>query len=647
MKISANTTVLAGDFETTVFEGQEFTEVWAGALVPLYTEDVTVVNSIDATWASILDYDKDLIIYFHNLKFDGSFWIHFFEFICGYKQAYRKNKDEIPNRFMDNNSYKYVISDLGQWYTITVKVNNHIIEFRDSLKLIPLSIAEMGKAFKTKHRKTEIEYVGYRGAGGEIKPNEKEYIANDVLVLKESLEYMFNQGHNKLTIGACCLAEFKSFYSKDEYAELFPNLYEIPIPEEYGAKTAGDYIHKSYKGGWCYLKEEEAGKLQGQGFTADVNSLYPFSMMGDSGNKYPVGKPHLLGPEEMECSGSDLANVKKQLDWMRDNDYYYFVRFQCGFDIKAGKLPTIQIKNDIRYKGNVWLKTSRVSKDNKYYEYIESEQGAELNRVTLTLTLTDFDLFCEHYDIRNFKVLDAMYFRTEIGLFDGYMQKYKEQKENSTGGMRTIAKLYMNNLYGKTAAGTNSSYKLLVRNEEKPLTLKFELVERNDKIPGYIAIGSAITSYARNYTIRCAQANYKNFIYADTDSVHCKGYAEDFKGGTVHKTKLGCWDIESKWDKSIFVRQKTYIEHVTETDDGTVKPYHDIKAAGMTKRPKELLAMNFERDLSSAKSVDEEAFLLNPMSYTDFKLGLEIPSQLKAKRIIGGVLLECKNYVMR
>lgn len=46
-----------------------------------------------------------------------------------------------------------------------------------------------------------MEYTGYRYAGCEITEEEQKYIANDVLVVKEALEIMFQQGHDKLTIG--------------------------------------------------------------------------------------------------------------------------------------------------------------------------------------------------------------------------------------------------------------------------------------------------------------------------------------------------------------------------------------------------------------------------------------------------------------
>ena len=65
------------DFETTVFEGQEYTEVWASAIVPFYTEEVEVYNSIDGLFEYLRNQNGNLVVFFHNLKFDGSFWLPF------------------------------------------------------------------------------------------------------------------------------------------------------------------------------------------------------------------------------------------------------------------------------------------------------------------------------------------------------------------------------------------------------------------------------------------------------------------------------------------------------------------------------------------------------------------------------------------
>ena len=219
MSRNAKKRVFVGDFETTVFEGQIFTEVWASALVELGTEDVHIHSSIADQWDEILRMKSNCLIYYHNLKFDGEFWLNYLLGEEEYKQAFVVTDEEsgdghfLENKEMPNRSLKYSISAMGQWYSITVKINNKIIEFRDSLKLLPFSVKKIGKSFKTKHQKLEMEYEGFRYAGCEITEEERHYIANDVLVVKEALELMFQEGHTRLTIGSCCLAEYKEIVS--------------------------------------------------------------------------------------------------------------------------------------------------------------------------------------------------------------------------------------------------------------------------------------------------------------------------------------------------------------------------------------------------------------------------------------------------
>ena len=67
-----------GDLETTVFDGQEHTEVWASASVELGTEDVSIFHSIEDQFNYFKSLKSNLIIYYHNLKFDGSFWLSYF-----------------------------------------------------------------------------------------------------------------------------------------------------------------------------------------------------------------------------------------------------------------------------------------------------------------------------------------------------------------------------------------------------------------------------------------------------------------------------------------------------------------------------------------------------------------------------------------
>lgn len=639
-----------GDFETTVYKGQVNTEVWSSAAVELFTEDVHIFHSINETFDYFCSLKTNVICYYHNLKFDGSFWLSYLLTELGYQQALEYNSDSmydcqwISARKMPDKSLRYSISNRGQWYTITIKVGKFLIEFRDSLKLLPFSVKRIGKSFKTKHQKLDMEYTGLRYAGCTITPEEQKYIANDVLVVKEALEIMFTEGHNKLTIGSCCLEEFTKITGKEEFEYYFPDMYNIPLDiEEHGRPTAGDWIKRSYRGGWCYLAKGKENKVYGNGTTADVNSLYPSVMSSESGNRYPIGKP-------------TFWTGKPPDDILRSTTLFWFIRIRTRFKIKEGMLPFIQIKGSLLYRGNEMLETSDIydPKTKQYYDHYYNLDG-QLVPATLELTLTmmDYNLLLEHYDLSDTEYLDGCYFETRIGLFDDYMSKYKKIKMESKGAMRELAKLFLNNLYGKMASSTDSSFKVAYVKEDK--SIGFIEIEEHNKKAGYIPIGSAITSYARNFTIRAAQLNYhgkdeRGFIYADTDSIHCDLPPEEIKGITVHPTNFCCWKLESCWNKAIFARQKTYIEHVTHEDlEPIEKPYYNVKCAGMPDACKELLINSITQTKTrDSYSQEEEQFINQKRELSDFKVGLQIPTgRLKPKRIMGGILLIDGPYEMR
>lgn len=664
--------IYVGDFETTVYKDQRRTDVWASALTRLFdeTEHVEVHTSLMETWNWINRHiPTDCKIYYHNLKFDGEFWISFLINELGYTQAYAEkdglklyegtrfertiNQGEfLPDKEMKPCTFKYLISDMGAWYMVTIKrPDGKIIELRDSLKLIPCSVKKMGKDFGTKHRKTEIEYEGYRVPGGYISPEERDYIANDVLVVKEVLEIMYNAGHNRLTIGSCCFAEFQKIIGNtprnfSRYDQMFPKLEEMPLKEEiYGDKTVDAYIRRAYHGGWCYVKEDIANQPIGEGCTFDVNSLYPSVMSGESGNRYPIDYPFFFRDQET------WEKIQK------DESKYYFVRIKTRFQLKEGYLPFIQIKRNKLYTSTEMLKTSDVAWNGKMLTKIRDHKTGEIvpTSVILTLTKTDWELVQKHYNLSDTEFLDGCYFYTTVGVFDTYLNKYRAMKEAAASGTapRAISKLFMNSLYGKLSAGTNSSFKHILLGDNKEL--KSETIFECNKKAGYIAIGAAITSYARCFTITAAQKNYDRFCYADTDSCHLKGSANDAVGIPLHQSKFLHWKIECRWDQARFVRQKTYAEHVTMEDEEKVKePYWSIKCAGLPDRCKKLLTISIkgidkvpEDDIMKLKLNKRELeFVKQKRTIDDFKKDLRIPGKLLPTHIPGGVVLKEVDFTL-
>lgn len=662
------------DFETTVYEGQTRTDVWAAALTKIGddSETVSVYGSIDEFMEEVQKKAKNenIIVYFHNLKFDGSFILNYLLTNEWHQSFYKNEKGEFRARKpkeMGNKCFNYSISDMGRWYTVTLKTAGHVVQFWDSLKLLPFSVKECGKAFKTKHQKLEMEYEGERYPNCIITPGELEYIKNDVLVVKEALEVMISQDHAKLTIGGCCLSEYKEIIKNTSgeladytWDELFPDLTKIKAPKETCHDNWDEYIRKAYRGGWCYLVREKANLIIDNGTTADVNSLYPSVMHSDSGNYYPIGKPHHWIPQKGKIP-----------DFLLDGDKgrFWFIRVKTRFQIREGFLPFIQIKGSNAYIGNECLTTSKIY-DKKTKQYCDTyTHNGEVTEALpeMTMTMHEWELFNTHYELSDTVILDGCWFWAKKGIFDEYIDKWAEIKKNSTGAMRTLAKLFLNNLYGKMGASNESSFKIAYLDENG--VLKFQTVEAHDKKPGYVPVGAAITAYARIFTITAAQKNFHGsdkpgFIYADTDSIHCNLPAEEIKGIKVHPTNFNCWKLESNWDKGIFVRQKTYIEHVTHED---LKPleesYYNVKCAGMGKIAKGHFvdALNAsdkekkdelrERLLRTKLTKEEKEFCFHNMNVramklTDFKEGLRVPGNLQPRQIAGGQLLESKYYTM-
>ena len=620
-------TYWACDFETTVWSEekikrvgheQDYTEVWSAADVALYddTETVTISHSIRDFLTRFLRMKGNNVLFFHNLSFDGSFII---DFLLREGYSYTTVKDTE----MRSRQFKAAISAMGAWYYIKIKWSHTLLEIRNSLKLMPASLKSIGESFGTKHQKLGMEYAGDMEAYCDITPEQRAYIENDVLVLKESLELMFDAGHNRLTIGSCCLSEFKSGYSRQDFNRLFPDLRNDPLDHDYcGYYNMWEYVHKSYSGGWCYVNPRYAHRTIVLGKVYDVNSLYPSMMHSISGNYYPYGQGQY-------CLGAPADRLDEV------NDYYYFVRIRCRFSLKAGAFPWLHIRNNAHYKGNENLYTSDVRKKGKYYRYYYDKDGNICDtKHEFVLTKTDWKLLQDTYDLYDLEVLDHVWFYARPGMFDDYINKYAEMKKNSKGFARQLAKLFLNNLYGKFAMSDDSSYKEPFLGDDG--IVHFKLHEEHEKQVGYIAVGSAITSYARNFTIRHAMANYDRFCYADTDSIHIQG-VEPAEMVVVDPVEFCCWKNECDFDFAYYERQKTYAEHVVAEDGIPIeelkdkngnprKPYLNLKASGMT---------------ASAKA----AFIDRGLPVSALREGLELEdANLKGVRIRGGILLKDKTF---
>lgn len=113
----------------------------------------------------------------------------------------------------------------------------------------------------------------------------------------------------------------------------------------------------------------------------------------------------------------------------------YIQMITCSFKLKENKIPTIQLKNNIGFKGN---------------EYLESSND---EIVCLCLTNIDLKLFFEQYNVYDLEFVGGWKFKGMKGLFKDFIDKWISRKNEATitknAGQRTLAKLMLNSLYRK------------------------------------------------------------------------------------------------------------------------------------------------------------------------------------------------------
>lgn len=526
---SKNEKSFVADFETTTDPNNCY--VWAYAIneVADYkdNEEVIIGTSIDdfMQWCESIGNHK---VYFHNLKFDSQFIITWL-FKNGFKHV-----EKVGDR--KTRTFTTLISDKGMYYSVSVyflvkgkKVNK--ITFLDSLKLIPLSVKNIAESFHLPISKLHLDYDCHNGMppGTPLTEHEKRYISHDVRIVSHAINYFYSEGLDKMTIGSCALNEYKNLISKRYFERYYPS------PKFH------DDVKQSYRGGFTYLNPKFAGKIINKGLVLDVNSLYPSVM-------YYEYLPY----------GTALFFKGKY----EPDPFYplYTQMFRCSFELKPGKIPTIQIKHNGMFKGN---------------EYLTSSNDEEL---VLCLNSVDLKLFFEQYDVYNIEYLSGWMFKATQGLFTEYIDKWSgnkiKAKKEGNHGLYLISKLFLNSLYGKFGSDNKVISKIPYYDSEEDI-VKYKDSKEEEKDGVYVAMASFITSYARLKTISAAQRlmdNYNagiskaEFVYADTDSLHVNLNGEDPETFLkecrldIHPTNLGAWDHEMTFIKGKYLRQKCYME---------------------------------------------------------------------------------------
>lgn len=168
----------------------------------------------------------------------------------------------------------------------------------------------------------------------------------------------------------------------------------------------------------------------------------------------------------------------------------------------------------------------------------------------------------------------------------------------------------------------------------------------------YIAMACFITAYSRLKTISSAQKitdDYNagkskiQFVYADTDSLHCVSPDHSLPESLdIHPTKLGAWDHEATAVKAKFLRQKCYMENHIISE----KEYNKAMADPDTEKSlyfKE--GDNYIFTKITVAGMPEGCY--KHVTFDNFKIGASYPGKLAHRTVLGGVVLEDIDFTIK
>lgn len=479
------------------------------------------------------------------------------------------------------------------------------ISLLDSYKIVPQSLQKVSESFLNyKMPKDGIDHNIIRTSNYKLTEEEKVYLYEDVKVLKEFIKLARVEGidvnsnyklyFDKMTTAGQALNEFKTLLLEsyesgsykdvkglaDSFSELNKHKKKLQERGKNFSATKDTvftsvfpqlhpnvdcYLRQSYFGGITWKNKKLIDYLEGnsiplKGLVYDVNSLYPSVMRT---RLLPYGKP--LYYDGMYNS---LPSIIK-------NDYpLYIQKIRVKvFNIKQGKMPNIQIRESLQFKG------SEYQTSNKYFD--KRLNKFKYEECIFTFTNVQLERFLDTYEVPlGIEYIDGYCFKGSHGLFNDYIDTFMELKKVGTGARKSTAKLMLNSLYGKFGTNPMKEERLVqVEDGVFSTTNKNECDETIEYLSNsvYLPMASFITAYARDVLLSAVNSVFDRFLYCDTDSIHILDF--EVPNIEIHDKNLGAWKLEGKFIDAKYIGAKRYAELMID-NEGVSK--WDIKCCGVS-----------------------------------------------------------------
>lgn len=591
----------------------------------------TVVDYVNAIRDRIVEQNKrNAIIYFHNMAFD----------------AYNILYALLTLVYIYTDDIKQLLIQDSRWYTFRLNYRGVSLEFRDSYNLISQPLNSFQKTFglsigkstedSWKDRMDEVATVN--ALLNRTESGLMEYALLDVDVLQAGLDKFWElQGGkkaSKLTAASLAYSEWLSVIEEHGYRTSDGVHHEGFIEEDKKKKLTivmdndmpkfiHDITNYTYRGAVCYPNPDYTNKtLKGIYVYIDANSLYPSAMLPSVQGRnrynqmelthyYPVGVPVRLKSMPSE-------------EIMNDRRYVSFLKLRIKAKIKQDAvIPFVSLGR----QGRVGMSFNRPYHTNDFLREIDE---------TFWVTSIDYRSIQNYYDIEEQEFIEGIIYtpeNTSNDIFNEYISKWRKIKEQAAregnAGLKQLAKIMLNSLYGKFAQSIDNIETFLEFGENGCLTVREGSFDGKTSLKN-MGIAAMITSYAREILLDVANLLSPNeFLYCDTDSIIMteSGWRKirEVKG-LLDKAEFGCWDVEHIVKEVKILHQKCYM--ITEF---------------------EAFQRDHKRERTVVKCAGASEDIKRYIQYDNFNRGETIKGarMKKAKQTIGGITLESRPFSIK
>jgi len=392
--------------------------------------------------------------------------------------------------------------------------------FRDSIRLLPMSLEKLTQELKVKHQKLaetvnhdDITIDNYMNF-----PQLKKYLKHDTLGLLECMKKFGKEIYDELGI------DITRCYTGASLSKInfFKNYYEVAYRK---ITTNGEQKNILNKG--VFTLTDEQDKF--------IRSSY----FGGRVEAFNLG-----------CIKTD-----------KDKKFYYYDFTSLYPDVGRKAMPVLNPKlinfnNENKIIKN-WFGFVRCLVKTKDYKALPKHAILKDKRLIFPIfeTYTEINIFSAEidYDIYDYKFIDGYAFEKSNFLsrfFSEGFRKKAEAKKNGKLGMAQAYKIIINSGYGFWGLRTKNRDSVLICDNESPDYIKYlndgklkSIMETEDvtycrvlkdlEVKDFnVAVAAAISSYARlklHSLISMIRLKGGNVYYCDTDSVICDINLNDHK----------------------------------------------------------------------------------------------------------------------